>query len=62
MVLGERRRRALDAVAGEASGRLFEAVAEGGELVVYGLLGSDRVAEAMAHHEHPDRRVKILLV
>lgn len=35
--------RALDAVAGSASGRLFEAVADGGELVVYGLLSSDRV-------------------
>lgn len=114
--------RALDAVAGEASGRLFDAVAEGGELVVYGLLGSDRVdlpavnlvfrdvtvrgysrlrayaalsaerraaitndlvglladgtlftavearypldrvAEAVAHHERPDRRGKVLLV
>ena len=35
--------RALDAVAGAAAGRLFEAVAAGGELVVYGLLASDRV-------------------
>jgi NADPH:quinone reductase-like Zn-dependent oxidoreductase len=36
-------RRALDAVAGEAPARLFERVAEGGELVVYGLLGADQV-------------------
>lgn len=36
-------RRALDAVAGEASARLFDLVAEGGELVVYGLLSSDLV-------------------
>jgi len=35
--------RALDAVAGAASGRLFEAVAEGGELVVYGLLSGNQV-------------------
>jgi trans-2-enoyl-CoA reductase len=35
--------RALDAVAGSASGHLFGAVAEGGELIVYGLLGSTRV-------------------
>ena len=35
--------RALDAVAGDASGRLLEALDEGGELVVYGLLGDDRV-------------------
>lgn len=35
--------RGLDAVAGAASGRLFDALAEGGELVVYGLLASDRV-------------------
>jgi NADPH:quinone reductase-like Zn-dependent oxidoreductase len=35
--------RALDAVAGPASGRLFHAVADGGELVVYGLIASDRV-------------------
>jgi len=34
---------ALDAVAGAASGRLFDAVAEGGALVVYGLLSSDKV-------------------
>jgi trans-2-enoyl-CoA reductase len=36
-------RRALDAVAGDASGRLLEALDEGGELVVYGLLADDRV-------------------
>jgi trans-2-enoyl-CoA reductase len=35
--------RGLDAVAGSASGRLFDALADGGELVVYGLLSSDRV-------------------
>ncbi|MBM4346476.1 MAG: zinc-dependent alcohol dehydrogenase family protein [Deltaproteobacteria bacterium] len=35
--------RALDAVAGEASGQLFRALAEGGELVVYGLLADDTV-------------------
>jgi trans-2-enoyl-CoA reductase len=35
--------RALDAVAGEASGRLFDATAEGGELWCYGLLGSDSI-------------------
>jgi mitochondrial enoyl-[acyl-carrier protein] reductase / trans-2-enoyl-CoA reductase len=34
---------ALDAVAGEASGRLFDALAEGGKLVVYGLLSEDKV-------------------
>lgn len=36
-------RRALDAVAGESSGRLFACVAEGGSLVCYGLLSDDRV-------------------
>ncbi len=35
--------RALDAVAGTAAGRLFEAVAEGGDLVVYGLLSANQV-------------------
>jgi NADPH:quinone reductase-like Zn-dependent oxidoreductase len=35
-------RRALDAVAGEATGRLFHCVAEGGDLLVYGLLSDDR--------------------
>lgn len=35
--------RALDAVAGDASGRLFDAVADGGDLVVYGLLADDAV-------------------
>lgn len=35
--------RGLDAVAGAASGRLFDALSDGGELVVYGLLSSDRV-------------------
>jgi trans-2-enoyl-CoA reductase len=36
-------RRALDAVAGVASARLFHAVADGGELIVYGLLAADHV-------------------
>lgn len=36
-------KRALDAVAGEATGRLHACLAEGGELVVYGLLASDQV-------------------
>jgi trans-2-enoyl-CoA reductase len=35
--------RGLDAVAGAASGHLFQALAEGGELVVYGLLADDQV-------------------
>ena len=35
--------RALDAVAGSASGRLHDCVADGGELVIYGLLSSDHV-------------------
>jgi NADPH:quinone reductase-like Zn-dependent oxidoreductase len=35
--------RALDAVAGSASGRLYDCVADGGDLVVYGLLASDYV-------------------
>jgi trans-2-enoyl-CoA reductase len=34
---------ALDAVAGAASGRMFDAVADGGALTIYGLLSSDRV-------------------
>jgi NADPH:quinone reductase-like Zn-dependent oxidoreductase len=34
---------ALDAVAGEASARLFSALSDGGTLVVYGLLSDDRV-------------------
>ena len=34
---------ALDAVAGSASGRLFTALADGGTLIIYGLLASDRV-------------------
>lgn len=36
--------RALDAVAGSASGRLYDCVSDGGDLVVYGLLSSDQVA------------------
>jgi trans-2-enoyl-CoA reductase len=35
--------RGLDAVAGVASGQLFEALSDGGELVVYGLLADDTV-------------------
>jgi trans-2-enoyl-CoA reductase len=35
--------RVLDAVAGEACTRLFDVVADGGELIVYGLLGGDTV-------------------
>ncbi|MEB3237766.1 MAG: zinc-dependent alcohol dehydrogenase family protein [Candidatus Sericytochromatia bacterium] len=35
--------RALDAVAGMASGRLYDCLEEGGDLVVYGLLGADEV-------------------
>lgn len=34
---------ALDAVAGSATGRLFDAVAEGGAVTIYGLLSSDKV-------------------
>ncbi|MEB3203601.1 MAG: zinc-dependent alcohol dehydrogenase family protein [Candidatus Sericytochromatia bacterium] len=34
---------ALDAVAGAASGRLFDALADGGTLIIYGLLSSDKV-------------------
>ena len=35
--------RALDAVSGTASGRMFDCVAEGGELICYGLLAGDQV-------------------
>ena len=35
--------RGLDAVAGPASGRLYDCIGEGGDLVVYGLLASDRI-------------------
>ena len=35
--------RALDAVAGRSSGRLFDSVADFGTLICYGLLGSDEV-------------------
>lgn len=35
--------RALDAVAGSATGRLHDSTAEGGELVCYGLLGSNEI-------------------
>jgi trans-2-enoyl-CoA reductase len=36
--------RALDAVAGDASGRMYDAVADGGTLMVYGLLSGDTVS------------------
>lgn len=36
-------RRALDAVAGEASGRLYRGLHDGGELICYGLLNSDQI-------------------
>jgi mitochondrial enoyl-[acyl-carrier protein] reductase / trans-2-enoyl-CoA reductase len=36
-------RRALDAVAGQASHRMFRCLADGGELLCYGLLSSDEV-------------------
>ena len=36
-------KRALDAVSGRATGRLHDATAEGGEVICYGLLGSDDV-------------------
>lgn len=35
--------RALDAVAGDAAGRLFACLDDGAELIVYGLLSDDRV-------------------
>jgi mitochondrial enoyl-[acyl-carrier protein] reductase / trans-2-enoyl-CoA reductase len=35
--------RALDAVAGSATGRLYACVSDGGDVVVYGLLSSDQV-------------------
>lgn len=35
--------RALDAVAGDSTGRLYSCVAEGGELITYGLLASNNV-------------------
>jgi mitochondrial enoyl-[acyl-carrier protein] reductase / trans-2-enoyl-CoA reductase len=35
--------RALDAVAGEAAGRLLGCISDGGELITYGLLGDDQV-------------------
>lgn len=51
-------RRALDAVAGAASARLFERVAEGGELVVYGLLDADQVRLPAASLIFRDVRVR----
>jgi NADPH:quinone reductase-like Zn-dependent oxidoreductase len=50
--------RALDAVAGEAAGRLFECVSEGGELVCYGLLEGDRVVLPAAQLVFRDVRVR----
>ena len=50
--------RALDAVAGDASARLFAQVAEGGELVVYGLLASERVQLPAAELVFRDVRVR----
>ena len=40
--IGHGAQRALDAVAGEATGRLFNSVADFGTLICYGLLGSDQ--------------------
>lgn len=51
-------RRALDAVAGTASAWLFERVAEGGELVIYGLLASDQVRLPAASLIFRDVRVR----
>lgn len=50
--------RALDAVAAEAAGRLFECVSEGGELVCYGLLEGDRVHLPAAQLVFRDVRVR----
>lgn len=35
--------RGLDALSGEASGRLFQCLAPGGELIIYGLMAADQV-------------------
>lgn len=40
---GARIRRGLDAIAGEAAGRLLETIADGGTLICYGLLADDRI-------------------
>lgn len=50
--------RALDAVSGEAAGRLFDCVAEGGELVCYGLLAGDEVIIPSAQLIFRDVRVR----
>ena len=50
--------RALDAVSGDAAGRLFDCVAEGGELVCYGLLDADRVVIPSAQLIFRDVRVR----
>lgn len=50
--------RGLDAVAGAASGRMFDAVAEGGELVVYGLLASNHVELPAADLVFRDKTVR----
>ena len=42
--------RALDAVAGRASGRMFDAVADFGTLICYGLLGSDEIIFLCSAH------------
>jgi NADPH:quinone reductase-like Zn-dependent oxidoreductase len=51
-------RRALDAVAGAASAWLFERVAEGGDLLIYGLLDSDQVRLPAASLIFRDVRVR----
>ena len=50
--------RALDAVSGEAAGRLFDCVADGGELVCYGLLAGDQVIIPSAQLIFRDVRVR----
>lgn len=50
--------RALDAVSGEAAGRLFDCVAEGGELVCYGLLAGDQVVIPSAQLIFRDVKVR----
>ncbi len=50
--------RSLDAVGGRASGRLFDATAEGGELCCYGLLGSDDIVLPAARLIFRDVRVR----
>lgn len=50
--------RALDALSGDASSRLFDHVADGGELVVYGLLTSDQIHLPAASLVFRDVRVR----